>query len=240
MKIIKNLVFLLVFLALIGTIISTSSAFGLPSYTPPVTYKPPVTYGTPVTTPVYTPPVTTPPVTYKPPVIHKPYVVNPTNPTPPFDFNSPFYASDYQKYLDAKALKSLEDYKKLQQQGLITQAKKAYNDYKNTTKELDSIKKAASSSKPDFKISKTTKNGNTHKVYITNFGKKTASKSTLGIYDGKKLIKKVNVKSIGAGKTAEIKVTLPKTYKNKIKTFKADYTNVVKESNEKNNIFKAK
>ncbi|MCL2116622.1 MAG: hypothetical protein FWH29_10440 [Methanobrevibacter sp.] len=92
----------------------------------------------------------------------------------------------------------------------------------------------------DLKISKVSKKGNTHTVHIKNIGQNIASKSYLGIYDGETLIKRVVAKSIGIGKTTSVKVSLAAKYKNKIKTFKADYTNVVKESNEKNNILKAK
>jgi len=94
--------------------------------------------------------------------------------------------------------------------------------------------------KADLKIVKTTKSGNTHKVYIKNIGKKAAGKSVLGVFDGKKLIKKVSVKAIAKGKTVQVKVTLPGKYKNKIKSFKTDAGNLIKESNEKNNVLKTK
>jgi len=117
--------------------------------------------------------------------------------------------------------------------GLSTGNIPVYNSSSNSSKNNEVLK-------ADLKISKIAKNGNTHRVYIKNVGKKTAGKSYLGIYDGKTLVKRVTVKSIGIGKTIEVKVSLAQKYKNKIKTFKADYTNVVKESNEKNNIFKSK
>ncbi|MCL2115241.1 MAG: right-handed parallel beta-helix repeat-containing protein [Methanobrevibacter sp.] len=92
----------------------------------------------------------------------------------------------------------------------------------------------------DLKITKITKSGNTHRVYIKNIGKKAAGKSILGVYDGKKLIKKVNVKTIAKGKTLELKVPIAAKYKNRIKTFKTDYNNKIKESNDNNNVLKAK
>ncbi|MCL2114656.1 MAG: hypothetical protein FWH29_00365 [Methanobrevibacter sp.] len=99
---------------------------------------------------------------------------------------------------------------------------------------------SSSSNKADLKIAKVSKKGNTHTVFIKNSGKKAAAKSVLGVYDGKTLIKKVNVKAIAKGKTVQVKVPLAAKYKNKIKTFKADYNNKIKESNEKNNDKKAK
>jgi hypothetical protein len=96
----------------------------------------------------------------------------------------------------------------------------------------------SSNNKADLTISKITKKGNTHTVFIKNIGKKNAPKSYLGVYDGKKLIKKVYIQSIGRDKTVQVKVILDKKYKNKIKTFKVDYNNKIKESNKKNNIKK--
>jgi len=93
---------------------------------------------------------------------------------------------------------------------------------------------------PDLTISKIAKGANTHVIFIKNVGLVNSKKSVLGVYDGKKLIKKANVKAIGKGKTVFVIVTLAKKFKNKIKTFKADYNNKIKESNEKNNIRKAK
>jgi len=99
--------------------------------------------------------------------------------------------------------------------------------------------------KPDLKITKITKKGNYRFVFVKNIGKASAGKNTLGVYIGKTLIKTVSVKSIGVGKTLKVKVVIPKKYmvkkyKNMFKTFKVDIRNVVKESNEKNNSFKAK
>jgi len=97
----------------------------------------------------------------------------------------------------------------------------------------------------DLKITKITKKGSYRYVFVKNVGKKSAGKNILGVYIGKKLIKKVTVKAIGIGKTLKVTVAIPKKYmtkkyKNKVKTFKVDIKNVIKESNEKNNSFKAK
>jgi len=97
----------------------------------------------------------------------------------------------------------------------------------------------------DLKITKITKKGSYRYVFVKNIGKAAAGKNTLGVYIGKRLIKKVSVKSIGIGKTLKVTVAIPKKYmtkkyKNKVKTFKVDIKNVVKESNKKNNSFKVK
>ena len=95
--------------------------------------------------------------------------------------------------------------------------------------------------KADLKITKITKKSSYHYVAIKNAGKKsTAKKFYLGIYVGTKLIKKLLVSSIGAGKSVNVRVSIAKKYKNSLKTFKADSTNIVKESNEKNNSLKAR
>lgn len=99
---------------------------------------------------------------------------------------------------------------------------------------------STSSKKADLKIAKITKKGNYRYVTVKNVGKKVAGKNKLAIYVGKKKIKTVNVASIRAGKSVKIKVAIPKKYKSKLKTFKVDVSNVVKESNEKNNSLKAK
>ena len=107
----------------------------------------------------------------------------------------------------------------------------------------ESSPSSSSSSKkdlPDLTISKVTKKGNTHTVFIKNTGKKVAGKSVLGVYEGNKLIKKVNVKAIAKGKTVQVNVPLNAKFKNKVKTFKADYNNKIKESNKKNNDLRAK
>jgi predicted outer membrane repeat protein len=111
---------------------------------------------------------------------------------------------------------------------------------KDGTKVSSNGNSNTSINKADLKITKILKKSNTHTVFIKNVGKKNAGKNVLGVYDGRKLIKKVNVKSIGTGKTVQVKVTLDEKYKNKIKTFKADMTNIVKESNKNNNIKKIK
>ena len=103
----------------------------------------------------------------------------------------------------------------------------------------------STSKKADLKIIKVTKKGNIRFVFVKNIGKVSAGKNTLGVYIGKTLIKKVTVKSIGVGKTLKVKVAIPKKfmakkYVNKFKIFKVDIRNVVKESNKKNNSFKAK
>ena len=99
----------------------------------------------------------------------------------------------------------------------------------------------ASTKKADLKITKITKKGNYRYVTIKNIGKKaTAKKFYLGVYVGKKLIKKVLVKILGVGKSATIKVLIAKKYKAKLKTFKADSTNSIIESNEKNNSLKTR
>ena len=73
---------------------------------------------------------------------------------------------------------------------------------------------------PDLRISKVSKKGNTHTAFIKNIDKKNTPKRVLGIYDGKKLIKKVNVKAIGKGKTVQVKVTLAKKFKIKLRLLK--------------------
>jgi len=113
--------------------------------------------------------------------------------------------------------------------------------YKNVS--LSNVKispKEGTNLMPDLTISKIAKGANTHVIFIKNIGLANSKKSVLGVYDGKKLIKKVNVNAIGKGKTVFVIVTLAKKFKNKTKTFKADYNNKIKESNEKNNIRKAK
>ena len=227
MKIRKSLIFILVLFTLIIISISAVSAFGLPSYsyTPPTTYKPPTTYNPP---------------TYKPPTTYTTYQVNYANPTPPTNFNSPTYASDYQKYQNAKAMKSWEDEKKRQQQLQLINSLPRSSSTGTTSSSSSSSSSSKNSKLADLTITKMYKKGNTYSAYIQNIGDKTAGKSKLGIYDGKKLIKQVNVKSIGANKATEVKVTIPAKYKNKYKTFKVDSTNKIKESNEKNNNFKAK
>ena len=95
------------------------------------------------------------------------------------------------------------------------------------------------------KITKDKKKANVRYVFIKNIGKKASGKFVLGVYIGKKLIKKVNVNSIKAGKPLKVKIVIPKKYmtkkyKNMVKIFKLDIKNVVKESNEDNNSKKAK
>jgi len=93
----------------------------------------------------------------------------------------------------------------------------------------------------DLTIAKITKKGNYRHVTIKNIGKKaTGNKFYLGVYDGTKQIKKVLVNSLGAGKSTIVKVPIAKKYENKLKTFKADSTNRIKESNKKNNSLKAR
>jgi hypothetical protein len=108
----------------------------------------------------------------------------------------------------------------------------------------DSLYKTSSSSNnkklADLTITKITKKGNTHTVFIKNIGKKSAGSSYLGVLNGKNLIKKANVKAIGIGKTIQVKVTLDKKYSTKLKTFKVDYYNKIKENNKNNNIKIAK
>jgi len=95
--------------------------------------------------------------------------------------------------------------------------------------------------KADLKITKVFKKGNYRYVTIKNIGKKTTGKKFyLGIYVGKKMIKKVLVKIIPAGKYKKIKVLIPRKYKNKVKTFKADSTNRIKESNKRNNSYNSR
>jgi len=94
--------------------------------------------------------------------------------------------------------------------------------------------------KPDLKITKITRKGNYRYVFVKNIGKKSAGKNTLGVYIGKRLIKEVTVKGIAIGKTHKVRVFIPKKFRTGVKTFKVDIKNVVKESNEKNNSFKAK
>ena len=90
--------------------------------------------------------------------------------------------------------------------------------------------------KADLKITKITKKGNYRHVTIKNIGKRSiGNKFYLGVYIGKKRIKSTLIKSLGVGKSREVKVLIAKKYRNKLKTFKADGTNRVKESNEKNN-----
>lgn len=99
---------------------------------------------------------------------------------------------------------------------------------------------STSAKKADLKITKITKKGNYRYVTVKNVGKVAAGKNKLAIYVGNKKIKNVNVDSIKVGKSVKIKVAIPKKYKSKLKTFKVDATNAVKESNEKNNSLKAK
>ena len=224
MKIKKSIIFILVLFTVIGISISAVSAFGLPSYsyTPPSTYTPP--------TNTYTPPSTyTPPTTYTPP-----YIVNYENPVMPTNVNSPTYGSDYQKYLNAKAMKSYEDEKKRQQQLRLI------NSLYSSKNPSSSSSSSSSEKLADLTITMMYKKDNTYSAYIQNIGKKTAEKNKLSIYDGKKLIKQVNVKSIKAGKGTEVKFSIPKKYKNKVKTFKVNSTNKIKESNKNNNKFRAK
>lgn len=94
--------------------------------------------------------------------------------------------------------------------------------------------------KADLKIYKIYKKGKYHYVFIKNIGKKTAGQNLLGIYFGKKLIKKVKINSIGVNKYKKVKVYIIKKYRNKIKTFKVDIKNKIKENNKKNNIFKSR
>jgi len=98
-----------------------------------------------------------------------------------------------------------------------------------------------SSNKADLTIAKVQKKGNYHHVTIKNIGKKaTGNKFYLGVYDGTKKIKQVLVNSLGAGKFTTVKVQIAKKYENNLKTFKADSTNRIKESNKKNNSLKAR
>ena len=99
---------------------------------------------------------------------------------------------------------------------------------------------SSSNNRADITISKVTKKGNSHTVFIRNIGKVNAGRSVLGVYDGNKLIKKVNVKAIAKGKTVQVKVTLDRKFNTRIKTFRADVTNKIKESNKNNNIKKVR
>jgi len=93
----------------------------------------------------------------------------------------------------------------------------------------------------DLTIAKITKKYNTYTVYIKNIGKKsTGNKFYLGVFDGTKQITRVLVNSLGAGKSTIVKVLIAKKYENKLKTFKVDSTNRIKESNKKNNLFKVR
>lgn len=100
--------------------------------------------------------------------------------------------------------------------------------------------KATDNTKADLKISKITKKGNYRYVTVKNVGKAKSGKNQIGVYVGKKLIKKANVKALKAGQSTKIKVGIPKKYVKKSKTFHADYRNVVSESKESNNKKKAK
>ena len=93
----------------------------------------------------------------------------------------------------------------------------------------------------DLKIAKVEKKGNYRYVTIKNIGKKaTGGKFYLGVYDGKTQIQKILVNNLGVGKSTIAKVSIAKKYENKLKTFKADSTNRIKESNEKNNSLKSR
>jgi hypothetical protein len=92
----------------------------------------------------------------------------------------------------------------------------------------------------DLTVTKVTKKDSYHYVTIKNVGKKSAGKNHLGIYVGKKNIKTLNVKSLGAGKHTTVKVLIPKKNRNVMKTFQVDINNVVKESNERNNALKSR
>ena len=97
------------------------------------------------------------------------------------------------------------------------------------------------SPKANLKVTKVQKKGNYRYVTIKNIGDGTTSKKFyLGIYVGKKQIKKVLVKILGTGKSTIVKVPIAKKYANKLKTFKADSTNLIIESDKKNNSYKAR
>jgi predicted outer membrane repeat protein len=95
------------------------------------------------------------------------------------------------------------------------------------------------------KISKDKKKVNVRYVFIKNIGKKASGKFVLGVYIGKKLITKINVKTLKTNELRKVKVIIPKKYmtkkyKNMVKIFKLDIKKVVKESKEDNNSKKAK
>ena len=95
--------------------------------------------------------------------------------------------------------------------------------------------------KADLTINKITKKGNYRHVTIKNSGKiSTGKKFYLGVYVGKKHIKRVLVKTLGVGKSTTVKVLIPKKYKNSLKTFKSDSTNRIPENNKKNNVRNAR
>ena len=111
---------------------------------------------------------------------------------------------------------------------------------KLTKKDVLISPKDGTTLKPDLTISKISKKINTHTIFIKNIGMATSGKSVLGVYQGNKLIKIANVKAIGAGKTVQVKVTLDRKFSSRIKTFRADATNKIKESNKNNNIMRAR
>ncbi len=89
---------------------------------------------------------------------------------------------------------------------------------------------------PDLKISSTSKkSGTLYYVTVKNYGDGNAKSSYLGTYVNNKLVKKTSVSALTPNKYKKVKVVLNKKYKNSKKTFKADCTNKISESNEENN-----
>lgn len=93
----------------------------------------------------------------------------------------------------------------------------------------------------DLRITKLTRKGSYQYIIIKNNGiratnfKSWGNKNYLGVYVGKKLIKKVTIKTIGAKKFLKVKIFIPKKYRNRLKTFKVDIDHAIRESNKKNN-----
>ncbi|MGL4670354.1 MAG: CARDB domain-containing protein [Methanobacteriaceae archaeon] len=92
----------------------------------------------------------------------------------------------------------------------------------------------------DLKISKVSKKGTSYFVSVKNNGNGNAKGSYLGVYVKGKVVKKVLVQSLKPGQSKNIKVALSSKYTKSTKTFKADYTNKVKEVYKNNNSKKAK
>ncbi|MDR0911670.1 MAG: hypothetical protein LBM96_03595 [Methanobrevibacter sp.] len=96
--------------------------------------------------------------------------------------------------------------------------------------------------KADLKIYKVKKSSNKRYIYIKNYGN-VASKSCYLKVSASGQSVKLKVKAINAGKSIYVKLTIPNKYRkylNVNKVFKVDSTNIIKESNEKNNSFKSK
>ena len=87
---------------------------------------------------------------------------------------------------------------------------------------------SSASKKPDLKIGKITKKGNTFTGSVKNTGKGSAAATNLGIYVDSKLIKKIKIDKLAPGKSYTFKTTIDKKYAKQTKTFKTDINNYLK------------